>query len=260
MEKKKMTMFAVLIAVLIVGAMLFSFGLTRLSGGTPAVRLPQITEGDTPGQNSASPGGATAGGNYLRVEVTPETVQGVIATLTRSESYSRVVNVETLLEGSKIGETSVSCWVTRGYTAARMRVGGKVRHSITGNGKLYVWYEGDGTWYEGALGGLSPDILQRIPTYEDVLKVDKGDIEGAGYQMLEGVPCIYVEVAEDELGYTEAYWISVESGLLVCSETRKGGKVVWRMSSFGVEIPMPSNAPFVLPDGTDVRASATASP
>ncbi|MDD4715735.1 MAG: hypothetical protein PHT34_04180 [Oscillospiraceae bacterium] len=253
MEKKKMTIFAVLIAILIVAALLASFGLTLLSGGTPAVTLPGLSKKDAAGTDA--PSDEASEGNYIRVDVTPKTVQSVIATLARAESYYRVVTIDTLA-GSKMEEASISCWVTKGYSAARMQARGKVRHSITGNGTLYIWYDGDRTWYEGPLGALSADIVQRIPTYEDVLKIDQKNITDAGYQMLKGVSCIYVEVADRDLGYAERYWISVDSGLLICAETRKENKIVWRMISYDVEIPMPADAPFVLPDGTDVRAAA----
>ncbi len=74
----------------------------------------------------------------------------------------------------------------------------------------------------------------------------------AGYLTLSNIDCIYVELEEDSLGYRERYWVSVESGLLVCSETEKDGRVVYRMSSFSVNIPYVGANVFVLPDGTDL--------
>ena len=44
--------------------------------------------------------------------------------------------------------------------------------------------------------------------------------------------------------------MSVDSGLLVCAETVAEEQVVYRMSSYAVERPVPENTRFALPDGT----------
>ena len=54
-----------------------------------------------------------------------------------------------------------------------------------------------------------------------------------------------------ELGYTERYWISVDSGLLVAAETEKDGEVVYAMTARDVVSPLDeTQGIFVLPDGT----------
>lgn len=56
-------------------------------------------------------------------------------------------------------------------------------------------------------------MTQRIPTYEVVTELDPDEITHAGYELREGVPCVYVEVAREDPAYQERYWVSVESGL-----------------------------------------------
>ena len=75
-------------------------------------------------------------------------------------------------------------------------------------------------------------------------------IAATGYEEQGGLSCIYVETAADDLGYRQRYWISVDSGLLVCSETLDGEQTVYRMSSYAVERPVPAGTQFALPDGT----------
>ena len=58
------------------------------------------------------------------------------------------------------------------------------------------------------------------------------------------------------LGYGERYWISVDSGLLVCAETRLEDQLVYRMTAYGVERPLPAEADFQLPDGTVLHQRA----
>ena len=91
---------------------------------------------------------------------------------------------------------------------------------------------------------------QRIPTYEDVLALDQETIAAAGYEEKEGLACIYVETVPDSQGYVEQYWISVDSGLLACAETWLDGQLVYRMSAYTVDQPVPEEASFTLPDGT----------
>ena len=76
------------------------------------------------------------------------------------------------------------------------------------------------------------------------------DITAAGYEEREDQPCVYVE-AGTELGYTERYWISVDSGLLVAAETEKDGEVVYAVTARDVVSPLDeTQGIFVLPDGT----------
>ena len=84
MERKKRNIVVALIAAIIAVAVLSSFGLGLFAPDTAEIVLP------TPAP-SPSPGGESGGA--VRVEVTPETVQSVIATLSRPESYGRTVTV-----------------------------------------------------------------------------------------------------------------------------------------------------------------------
>ena len=84
--------------------MFTSFGLNFFALNTPQVVLPTSSAGL--GNGSASTGPDQS---YLRVEVTPQTVAGVVATLARPESYYRELTVETFWpEGSSFSQ--VQTW------------------------------------------------------------------------------------------------------------------------------------------------------
>ena len=70
------------------------------------------------------------------------------------------------------------------------------------------------------------------------MQLPQKEITAAGYETHGGVTCIYVAASMDEPDYTEHYWVSVESGLLVCAETVKGDEVVYRMTAYEVESPL----------------------
>ena len=78
MEPKKRLLVTLAVVALIAGAMLVSFGRNLVALNTPRVVL-----ADTSGSGSDTSGGSQSPSNtYQRVEVTPRTVQSVIATWT----------------------------------------------------------------------------------------------------------------------------------------------------------------------------------
>ena len=245
MERRNRNILVVLIGIVITVAMLSSFGLGLFAPDTAKIQLP------TPAASqSQKPVGEE---EYVQVEITTETVQYVVEhTLARPESYGRGVTVEDFWGDGQSGVTRATVWVDGGWThTAAALPGGSVRHSIVGDGQFWLWYEGSSRVLTGLAEENSDDLEgQRIPTYEDVLKLKQSDIADAGYEDKEGVACIFVETVPDSNGYVERYWISTDSGLLACAETTLEGQLIYRMSAFSVDRPVPENASFTLPDGT----------
>lgn len=245
MERRNRNILVVLIGIVITVAMLSSFGLGLFSPDTAKIQLP------TPAASQSQE--PVEEEEYVRVEITTETVQYVVEhTLTRPESYGRSVTIEDFWGDGQSGVTHATVWVDGGWTHTTATLpGGTVRHSIVGDDQFWLWYEGNSRVLTGAAEENSADLEgQRIPTYEDVLKLKQSDIADAGYEDKEGVSCIFVETVPDSQGYVERYWISTDSGLLSCAETRLEGQLIYRMSAFSVDRPVPENASFVLPDGT----------
>lgn len=246
MDQKSRTRIAVLIAIVMVAAVFGSFGFSLFSAQPPRIVLPTIQTDsgtDLPSLSDDDHG--------LRVEVTVETVQAVIASLSRTGSYYRQLSVQTFWEGG-FNTTSVQTWSDDGYTFARSALpSGQVRYTLTSPNDVYYWYGGSSVWLTAPKDSLSADLSQRIPTYEDVLALDKQDICAAGYESFGDHPCIYVETRLDELNYRECYWISVESGLLVGAQTLKGDVLVYSVNATApIQTPCPTDSVFALPDGT----------
>ena len=245
MERRNRNILVVLIGIVITVAMLSSFGLGLFSPDTAKIQLP------TPAASQSQE--PVEEEEYVRVEITTETVQYVVEhTLTRPESYGRNVTIEDFWGEGQSGVTHATVWVDDGWTHTTATLpGGTVRHSIVGDDQFWLWYEGNSRVLTGPAEENSADLEgQRIPTYEDVLKLKQSAIADAGYEDKEGVSCIFVETVPDSQGYVERYWISTDSGLLSCAETRLEGQLIYRMSAFSVDRPVPENASFVLPDGT----------
>ncbi len=246
MEEKKRTVMAVLIIAVVLAAVLYSFFL-NLFAPTPRLELPDpdaLQSADPVGQESGRPGGVV-------VEVVPRTVQSLIADLERYESYRRTVAVEYFAAGEPVGSVAVQVWADGGWVQSDAALSsGAVEHAVVGEDTLWLWYDGGPQVYSGPADRRSADLSQRLPTYEDVLDLDKRDLTGAGYEERDGQPCVYVE-ANTPGGYTERYWVSVDSGLLVAAEMEKAEEVVYVMSSRDVVSPLDqTGGVFTLPDGT----------
>lgn len=193
-------------------------------------------------------GGSTGRESIRRVEVTPGTVQRAIESLERPVRYSRTVTIERYWSGGS-GKTVATVRSADGWTRVdSVTGGGEPRHSITGEGRCWIWYGTDERVYSGN-AMLTADEEQSIPTYEDVLLLPGDAIAVADYERLDSVNCIYVETAPDEAGYVERWWVSVENGLLVAAERLSGETVVYRMAGLDARLEETDEDAFTLPDG-----------
>lgn len=241
----KNRLFIVAAIVLLVGAAMFSsFGRSLFTLNTPQVILPSSSAGSGDISGPAGPGR-----NYQRVEVTTQTVTGVVATLARPASYYRELAVETFWEGGS-STTHVQVWADNSWFHSRQVLpSGAVRHDLTGGEDLFYWYDGSSRYERAPADKFSADLAQHIPTYETVLDLDPGQITAAGYESRGELPCVYVEVRRSQR--LQRFWVSVDNGLLVSAETEENGQLVYRMTAYSpVQSPCPSDASFALPDGT----------
>lgn len=251
MEQKNRQALVVAITVVIVIAMFTSFGRSLFTTNIPQVVLPSPDSSQNIGNGDSS--GDALSNQLQRVEVTPDTVQKVIASLSRSTSYYRECSIESFWGESDSTLTTVQTWVDGEWSHSRQTVpSGLIRHDLVGGGKVYYWYEGENTWLTAPADDTSADLAQHLPTYETVLELPTESILSAGYEQKENLPCIYVEVASPVAGYLERYWVSVDSGLLVAAETAQEGILVYRMSALSPtqSLETASKDIFTLPDGT----------
>ena len=246
---KNRTLIVVLIALVVVAAVLASFGLSLFPGQIPRVELP--TPGTGSPQQTVSPTGP-GGDEFLAVEVTPDTVQEVIATLDRADSYTRSLTIQDLW-GPDEGEssaTAVTVWVDGGWTRTQVTPpSGRTQNAVIHGDGLWLWYDRDRDYVTLPAGEHPADLTQRFPTYEDVLRLEPEDITDAGYAAYGNWNCVYAEAADRELGCLYRYWVDVGSGLLVAAETEQEGRVIYRMTASALQTPCPATASFRLPDG-----------
>lgn len=212
-------------------------------------RPPQVVLPDTAATGDQSDQAEDDAGTLSLVQVTPETVQTAIATLSRPEQYRRTITIEQFWDGGS-GTYEVSVLVYGPWTRTdRTLPDGRARHTITDGKTTYIWYDGDSAVYSGPSAGITADNEQTIPTYEDVLDLPKEIIVQADYRTISDANCIYVETKEGQDGVLR-YWVSVETGLLAAAERLVDGETVYRMGALTVDLTAPTAADLTLPDGT----------
>jgi len=247
-DRKKRTLFAVLIATVIVVAVFSGFAMNLFKPNDYQIGLPDLSGGPQTGQ----PGYNEEPNNLVtRVDVTPETVQSVIGTLSRPKSYCREIRIELWATLERVSVTTAQVWVDGGWTRSDVTApSGMVQHNLVGEDTRWLWYNEEEEAISLPADQVVSDLVQRVPTYEDVLQLPREKIIDTGYEQYAGFDCIYVEVAQEELGSNERYWIAVSNGLLVAAERVRGEETLYRMTAVSTEIPAPVTSSFALPDGT----------
>ena len=254
------TIFAILSIIVLIGLMLLIPYLGRDNDPLPLPEASAPTE---------SPGAAEPD-TLDRVEVTQDTIQPVVATMSRPATYSRDVLITSFWDGGQ-AEYNFSVSVSDAMTSIRtVTPAGVEKRIIVTSDMLYIWYRGDRTPYSCAIGASpigagsavtfgdgvrTADELQMLVTYEDVLKLEKNDIIDAGYTEFGDEECVYAAYRAPGLGYIMKYYISLELGLIVGAEERdETGAIVYRMSA-GECLFEADAAAFTLPDGTALTPS-----
>lgn len=242
LKKQKMTYVIIGAGILLVLVVLvLAQGSLRHSGG---IVLP-MEQTDTEGTGN---GNGSEGLDI--VQITPDTVQPAINTLSRPATYSRTQTVETFWSGgsgTSVSMVSVSAGRTRVDTQLP---DGSMRHMLIVGSSAAVWYDDETTWTVLTAEQFNADVAQRMLTYETVRDLPVSDIAEANYQDLEGVSCIYVSTRTDEAGYSSSYWVNVSNGLLKQAERYCDGELVYRFTAEDTNLEAPAEELFLLPDGS----------
>ena len=231
------------IATLVLLAGILLFLASPLSAKkTAEVHLPEIQD------RLPEHTGAAVPRELTQVEVNPDTVQAVISTLNRPDSYSRTLQVFQFWDGG--GRTAeIRVWVRSG--TVRLNIVGaerEINYLLDGD-VLTLCYGSDMSHrytYNKADARLG-DSLQRIPTYEDILSLDPTSIRDAGCTCTEsGKWRILVSTVDPDFNYLDIYYVSLDTGLLVGAEQWDGDTLIYRMTAGEADLSAPSDQLFLL--------------
>ena len=243
--KKRGVSFYILIvlALLAVGALAFALAPGRQMS-TPAVVLPT----PPPAEVSAPVAQEHASAAEV-IAVTPETVQTVIGTLRRVDSYSRTLTVRDFWSGGSRSR-AIAVWCRGDSLRLRISDGINAEQELLIRGAdQWLWFSDSDAVYHGAALPDDADQWQTMLTYERVLDAPMEDILDARYTDLSGTDCIYVRWRAGSLGYVSECYIDPGTGLLMGERCYDGEKLIYSMDSSVPDITTPGESVFVLPDG-----------
>lgn len=251
MESRKRLFIAFSITLILLAALLTSFGRSFFITSTPQVTLPTLLN------PTEEEGNSLLDSKFQSIELSKHTVQEVIAQLQSQENYYRSFS-STLYWGDAPEDsfvTDLELWAVGSVIQVKKTLpSGDIRYDILQDNWVYSWYLEEESYWTHPL--QQEHLYQMIPSYQSILALDTESIHRAGYEYHQGIPCIYVEVSAPPLYFQECYWVQAETGLLVAAESYDQGQLVYRMEGFSPIIPYDSPY-FSLPNGTMLHALET---
>lgn len=189
------------------------------------------------------------------VTIGPDNAQKVIASLTRPESYSCIIENTLYYSG---GSSTLRCrqYMLDGMVRTDwLTEAGAVQSTLLRAGDTaYTWDNGSTTFYKGAWGDFSDDSAAMLPTYEDVLD-ESIALTSAGRQDIDNEPCIMVEFEQG--GYRCVYYVSAASGLLKKASFYQGENLTRQVVVSNFKTEQPDAELFTLPNGQKLLGENT---
>ena len=183
------------------------------------------------------------------IAVSPDTVQDVLRTISRPESYSAKY-VTTYFFNSTQSSLRTSVYSLGGAVKIENldSSGRPETHYLTYGNALCYWEDGSPILNTVSMGGRTVDAQVRIHTYEAILEMERGSILHASYEEYDGFPYITVETTGPV--YDTKWWISLDTGLMHKAESadKDGSPAIAVMMSDFTPEPPPEEL-FNLPDG-----------
>lgn len=183
------------------------------------------------------------------VAIDKENVKSIISAMARPKEYfSETQSILSHESGS--ATYTRRRWVRENLTRVDLVSQSQTMHYVYTSDNVYVWRSGSRTYYTASRGEFEPDDAQMMMSYEDILIADDKDIVSAGLATYDSTPCIYAELRSPLTGYTERYWVSTTTGLLLHGETlNTQASVVYSITATQTDISEQAADNFKLPDG-----------
>ena len=244
MKKQRGVFFYILILLALAAvAVLVLLLLPGRQPATPEVHLPtpQPTENPAPSTPQDAAGGQV-------IAVTPETVQTALATLRRSDSYSRSLTVQDYWSGGSRVRT-VQVWVRGDFLRLAVTTAGDpapAQENILIRGEeKWIWYADSTRVYSGPALEGDADAYQTSLTYEGLLAADPADILEADYRSYAEINCIFVQWRDG--AYVSELFIDPATGLLMGERRYEGDILIYTMDSSVPDLTTPNESIFTAP-------------
>ncbi|MDL2287828.1 hypothetical protein LJC32_00410 [Oscillospiraceae bacterium OttesenSCG-928-F05] len=247
MNRKKMTVFVVSAAVLIMFVIFVGFYLS-LHTPAPAIVLPPEPSSEEPGQPHQTDRPAMIDEGFRAAEISPEDLGAILRAMEKTTVYTSEIEISLFWEGAS------STTLQRAYVGeGRIKLerlgtdGAPVEHTVIDGGTAYVWGEGDAEAETLPMGEMTAENILFIPAYELLMALDPDSYLDASYAVFEDTPTVRFALEDAVTGYVKTYWVDLEHGLLLCAETEKEGGLIYRMRRTSLLEGQPEDTVFALP-------------
>lgn len=245
--KKHRTLIFFLSAILLTSTLVFLLLLMPDMSSTVIKSVPEYPPRPTPVISADSE-------SLDKIAVDRTNIKNIVSAIARPKEYFSETK-STLYHADGSAEYMRKKWVkgelSRVDIISSVTTQSVSAHYIYSPDSVYIWEPDDRTYYRTARGEFEADDAQMLMSYEDITKVPDEWITAAQHTVYDGSLCIYGEVKNPSSSYTERYWISSSTGLLLHGETLdENGTVVYTVSSTQTDISMQDESIFTLPDGT----------
>lgn len=250
MKLKKPTAFIAAIIILLVVVLAYIF--IELNSDVPTA---QVVLPDPDTAVSSQPGDD---GQAAYAQVTPDTVQSVIAAIRRPDGYTRTVTVEDFWGTDNTSVSDFTIQVSGTSSRITAASGRGLKYILVTDAGTWIWYDGTGddAFYAPPGGASDADAWLRTLTYEDFLELPPKEILAAGYAEHNGIWCVYASYPSSHFGYETTLWISVSDGLLCATEIYDGEQLIYRMTGGAVDTAIPDDSVFTPPATANAPADA----
>ena len=248
MKHKRPTVFIAATVILLAAVLIYIIVTLNSPVNTPVVELPDKSKVQGPQISDTALTQCAA--------VTPESVQAVIASMSRPDGYTRQVAVEDFWDGGS-AVTEFSLQVSGASTKITTAYGNSMKYILTTETGTWIWYDDNDTaFFSEQSAPHDGDQWLRMLTYEDLLSLSPQEITEAGYAEHNGVWCVFASYDTANFGYHTTVWVSAADGLLSATEMYDGEELIYRMTGGAVDTSIPDDSVFIPPESDMAPASA----
>ncbi|MDR1736590.1 MAG: hypothetical protein LBR85_06965 [Oscillospiraceae bacterium] len=213
MNRRRLTLLSVTIALLLTVALLSSFLLSGwLSPGRASIELPPRTVESGAPIGSARPGPLISADPQVPLELDVSTARRVIATLRRPADYYCKIQTRTYWPGGETSEIFILAVRGPEIHIGHQNTSGSTDYIIRCDGERFALSMGEVESTPIMRGAFSLDDLCGAPTYEDLVSLPDGAITEIGYQ--NGESGRFLTVRTFESPYIGEYFVNADTGLL----------------------------------------------
>ncbi len=183
-----------------------------------------------------------------KVELTPDNVRQVLATLMTPDEYIKSAAV-TFYYGESSSVMSVRSWVS-GLNCRCSVSGTAEKEKLLTERSYYCWDKGERRYYAGPRGEKDIEDISLTPDWRELLSADTAQILSAEFANVDQNPVIIMTWRDSETGGEWSFTVSIDVGLLVSASLSEEGKTVYSMETSVLEVTSPPDGTFTLPDGS----------